>query len=71
MDGLTEHAVRTAVGFVCRLSAMIFAARLFEVSFPAEPDRPMKQVWLDYKIVAACLFMPWRCRRSPASPPPP
>ena len=59
MHAFTEHAARTAIGFVCLLSAMIFAARLFEISFPAHPEPSRKQIWLDYRIVAACLVLPW------------
>jgi len=48
-----------AVGAVCLLSAMVLSARLVERSFAVEPDRPWKQIWFDYKVVAVCLILPW------------
>jgi len=59
MDAVADQLARTAIGFACLLAAMVFAARLFEVSFPVEPDPPRKQIWFDYKIVAVCLLLPW------------
>lgn len=58
MNAVVDHVARMAVGSVCLLGAMVLAARLFEVTFPVEPDRPRKQVWFDYKIVAVCLLVP-------------
>src|ERR1041385_4393283 len=51
--------VRGIVAIVSLLLAILLIARRLEKTFPLETDHPKAEVWLDYKLVAVSVLIPY------------